>query len=230
MPLTPLITDDTGTQGTGNWQLEVNTDHTRTRDEGQASWERTANLTLTRGVTDTLDLAVNAPWQHHREPGEPASSGVGDATVQAKWRFFDDGQGWTLGLRPALTLPTGNADRGLGNGRATASVTLISSLSRGDWTWLANAGYAYNDNRIGDRKNLWAASTAVLYNVDEQWTLALDVGARRAADVGQSVEKFALLGVIYRARENLDFDVGWRRSLGAAPVSHTLGAGVTWRW
>ena len=27
----PLVTDDTGTQGDGNWQLEVNTDHTRTR-------------------------------------------------------------------------------------------------------------------------------------------------------------------------------------------------------
>ena len=33
----PLITDDTGTQGTGHWQLEINTDQTRSRADGATS-------------------------------------------------------------------------------------------------------------------------------------------------------------------------------------------------
>ncbi|WP_313082819.1 hypothetical protein [Pulveribacter sp.] len=47
----PLITDDTGTQGAGRWQFELNTDHTRARDRyaGTTAWERELNATLTRG-------------------------------------------------------------------------------------------------------------------------------------------------------------------------------------
>ena len=83
----PLISDDSGTQGAGNWQLEVNTDHTRTRDDGQTAWARQLNTTLTRGVTDELDVAANLPLQRNSASGEPAQSGVADVTVQAKWRF-----------------------------------------------------------------------------------------------------------------------------------------------
>ena len=98
----PLISDDSGTQGAGNWQLEVNTDHTRTRDDGQTAWARQLNTTLTRGVTDELDVAANLPLQRNSASGEPAQSGVADVTVQAKWRFYDNKQGWSLALRPAV--------------------------------------------------------------------------------------------------------------------------------
>lgn len=226
----PLITDDTGTQGSGRWQFELNTDHTRTREAGVTAWEREANAALTRGVTETLDLAVNVPWLHTSATGEPSQSGVGDTTLLAKWRFHDDGAGWTLGVRPEITLPTGSESKGLGNGRATAALTLLSSLERGDWTWLANAGFAYNANKVGDRKRLWAVSTAVLYNLGERWTLAADIGASRAATPGAGSEKYGLIGAIYHIGDDVDLDLGWRRSLGAGPVSHTVGAGLTLRW
>lgn len=226
----PLITDDTGTQGSGHWQFEANTDHTRTRDAGVTAWEREANLALTRGVTETLDLAVNLPWLHTSATGEASRSGIGDTTLLAKWRFYDNDAGWTLGLRPEITLPTGSEGKGLGNGRATAALTLLSSLERGDWTWLANAGYAYNANKVGDRKRLWAVSTALLYNLGERWTLAADIGASRAATPGASSEKYGLIGAIYHIGDDTDLDIGWRRSLGGAPVAHTVGVGLTLRW
>lgn len=226
----PLITDDTGTQGTGHWQFEANTDHTRVRDGGVTQRELGANATLTYGLTETLDIAANLPWQRFSSTGVPSVSGVADATVQAKWRFYENGQGWSLGVRPALTLPTGSESKGLGNGRSTASVALLSNLESGPWTWLANAGYTYNANKLGDRKNLWSASTAVLYKLSEQWTLAADVGLSRAAEQGARSEKYGLLGAIYHANDDLDLDFGWRRSLGGSPTAHTLGVGVTVRW
>lgn len=93
----PLISDDTGTQGQGHWQFELNTDHTRVREAGQSAWEREVNGALTYGLDDRLDVAVNVPWLHLSAPGESRERGVGDATVLAKWRFYDDGQGWSLG-------------------------------------------------------------------------------------------------------------------------------------
>lgn len=226
----PLISDDTATQGSGNWQLEANTDHTRTREAGIGVWEREANLQLTHGVAEALDVMVNLPWLYHSESDQAVQRGIGDLTLLAKWRFHDNGRGWTLGLRPELTLPSGSESRGLGNGRATASLTLLSQLESGAWTWLANAGYTYNDNRAGDRKHLWAASTALLYAVGEQWTLAADIGTARAADVSVDTERYGLLGVICHLGRDIDLDVGWRRSLGAGPIARTLGAGLTLRW
>lgn len=229
----PLITDDSGTQGTGHWQLEANTDHTRVRDRaaGFTAWEREVNAALTYGLTETLDIAVNLPWQRLSATGEPHASGVGDTTVLAKWRLHkNEAQGFSLALRPEVTLPSGSASKGLGNGRATAALTLISTLERGDWTWLANAGLAWNDNRAGDRKSLWALSTAVLYAVTPQLSLAADVGIARAADPAERHEKYGLLGAIWHVNDDVDLDLGWRRSLGAHPAAHTLGAGVTVRW
>lgn len=226
----PLVSDDTGTQGSGHWQLEVNTDHTRVRDAGSTSWERQLNTALTYGVTENLDVSINVPWLSNSASGSSSERGVGDTTLLAKWRFMDNGQGWSLGLRPEITLPSGSESKGLGNGRATAALTLISTYESGPWTWLANAGLTYNDNKAGDRKQLWAVSTAVLYNLNDQWTLAADIGASRAAEQGASPEKFGLLGVIYHVNDDLDVDLGWQRSLGADPVANTLGAGVTLRW
>lgn len=226
----PLLTDDPGTQGSGNWQLEVNTDHTRSRHDAATTRERALNATLTHGFTETLDLALNVPWLRNSTTGAGSQGGAGDTALLAKWRFLDNGAGWTLGLRPQITLPSGSAGKGLGNGRATASLTLLSSVEAAGWTWLANAGYTYNANQAGDRRHLWAASTAVLYHVDQQWTLAADVGVSRAAEPGTSRDGYGLLGIIYHVGDDIDLDVGWRRSLGRKPVAHAVGAGLTVRW
>jgi len=226
----PLVSDDTGTQGADHWQLEANTDHTRTRNAGATDWERQFNTTLTRGVSETLDVAVNLPWLWLSATGAASERGVGDVALLAKWRFFDNGQGWTLGLRPTLTLPTGSQVRGLGNGRATAALSLLSTYESAAWTWLANAGYVYNDNQVGDRKHLWAASAAALVKVAERWTLAVDAGTSRGADPTAGRERYGLAGVIHHLGNDLDLDLGWRRSVARGAVAYTLGAGVTLRW
>lgn len=226
----PLLSDDTGTQGQGNWQLELNTDHTRTREGGESVWQRAVGSMLTRGVTDNLDLAVSQPWMQTSGPGQDRERGVGDTTVQAKWRLYDDGQGWSLGVRPSFTLPTGSESKGLGNGRPTAAVALLSTLERGDWTWLANAGYTWNNNVVGDRRHLWSASTAVLYAVAPQWSLAVDVGTSRSADQSVGWEKYGLVGVIYHANKDLDLDFGLRHNLEGGASERTFGAGMTLRW
>ena len=226
----PLVSDDTGTQGAGRWQFEASADRTRERDDGLVAREHEVAFTLTRGLSDTLDLAIGLPWLRLAASGAPTQRGAGDLKLLAKWRAFDNGQGLSLGLRPEITLPTGKEDKGLGNGRATASLTGMLQLEQGPWTWLANAGLVHNDNKAGDRKRLWTASTALLYAAADAWTLVADVGAARAAEPGAASGKFGLLGVIHHLGEDLDLDFGWRRSLGSGPRANTLGVGLTVRW
>lgn len=227
----PLISDDTETQGRGHWQLELNTDHTRVRKAAdRRAWEREIKGVLTYGLDDRLDVGVALPWLHLSAPDESHGHGIGDTAVLAKWRFHENGQGWSLAVAPELTQPTGSESRGRGNGRATVSMTLLSTLERGDWSWLVNIAGTWNDNRAAERKGLWAASTAVLHALAPKWTLAADVGVSRSPDPDARRERFGLFGVIYHVDDDLDIDFGWRRSLGASPRVETLGVGVTLRW
>lgn len=226
----PLISDDTDTQGRGCWQLELNTDHTRVREPGRSAREREVNAELAYGLADRLDVAVNLPWLHQRAPGGSRERGVGDTTVLAKWRFYEDDRGWSLGVRPEVTLSTGSRFRRPGTGRATGSVTLLSTLERGSWTWLVNGGTTRNGHHAGARRNLWAVSTALLHAFTSKWTLAVDTGVARSPGLAEQREKYGLLGVIYHIDRDRALDVGWRRSLGAGAAAHTLGLGVTLRW
>lgn len=227
----PFVTDDTGTQGKGGWQFELTADQSRVKEDGVTSRNFEAGAALTYGVTGTLDLGVAVPYVRTKTDGEAAVRGVGDATIQGKWRFYENESGWSIALKPAITLPTGNEDRGLGAGRSTASLGVLAQYQKDAWAWMVNGGYTHNNNKVGERRNLWNASTAVLYSPNDQWTLGADVGVSRNPDVATSrALSYGLLGVQYHINKDLDVDVGYRRTLHSGPVEHTVGAGLTVRW
>ena len=80
----PLLTDDTGTQGAGRWQLELNADHTRDLTAPPRGRTTQANATITHGVSDELDLALSLPAQRLRPAGAPGAGGWDDLVLQAK--------------------------------------------------------------------------------------------------------------------------------------------------
>lgn len=226
----PLISDDTATQGPGRWQLEASIDRARAPEAEGTAREHEFDLTLTRGLGDAFDLALRLPWLRREATGAPVQRGSGDLALFAKWRLLETDAGFSLALRPELTLASGDRDKGLGNGRPTAALTLVPQLQDGAWTWLANAGLVCNDNDVGARKRLWAVSSALLFTPADAWSLAFEVGASRAAEPGTPNRKFGLLGIVWHPDRDLDLDIGWRRSLGGSPTARTWGAGVALRW
>ena len=228
----PLITDDTGNQGSNHWQLEVNTDGSRTSLPAGTVKQQVVNTTLTYGLQDNLDLAANLPVQRISAPNASNQTGIADISVLAKWRFYDK-DGFSSALKPIITIPTGNQDKGLGNGRATASVQWLNQYQQGNWTVLGNLGATYNDNTINARKNLWNASAAVLYSVAEPLQLVADIGTSRNTNLTAGAKNrtsYGLVGAIYHPTKNVDLDVGYRQTLGSSPKTKTLGAGATFRW
>ena len=227
----PLDSDDTGTQGSGHWQLEINTDRSRSRAEGQRRIEQQLNTTLSYGLSDAVDLALSQPYAWQRPSQGPKRSDVGDTSIGLKWRFHDNQAGWTWGLKPSLSLPVASERRGFGNGRTTASLELLSNYQAGDWLWQVNSGATYNDNRTGDRKALWNASTALLYSPDKSWTLAAEFGSsRNPSRSSPAALRSALLGAIYHWGDDCDLDLGLRRHWQRRVAANTLGLGFTQRW
>ena len=228
----PLQTDDTDTQKTDHWQLELNTDRTASRPDGQRRIDQQLTTTLSYGITDRMDAVLSQPTSWQRPSNGAHRSGINDTSLGLKWRLWEDSaSGWSLGVSPALTLPTGSASRGFGNGRATAQLNTLALWERGQWQWLINTGAHYNDNTSGARKTLWNASTALLYNPSERWSWALELTANRNPNRdGPASLRTALVGAIYHLGEQTDIDLGLRRNWQRGVAATTVGTGITQRW
>jgi len=130
----PLITDDTGTNGKGKFQLELN---------GEVSWDKEksggitvkekgyeAGIAVSAGILDTLDIVCGIPYQWNRTKEDGAivsdEDGISDIGVELKWRFFEQ-NGFSFALKPGFTIPSGNEDKGLGTGKAGYGITFIAT-------------------------------------------------------------------------------------------------------
>lgn len=58
----PLITEDTATQGQGNFQFELTNEHTETREGGFDRNTVLTNGVLTYGATDSADVILTVPY------------------------------------------------------------------------------------------------------------------------------------------------------------------------
>lgn len=227
----PLSSDDAGVLGAGQWQLETNTDRTAERDAGAVGLA--ANVTLTRGVSDAVDLAFNLPWCHSQADGAPGGSqrGWGDVSLALKWRVLERG-GLSLGVKPWLSLPTGRSAKGFGAERVQAGVLGILGFAVDDaHVYLGNVGYLRADNVTGARRDIWSASAAALIASGARLRFVAEAGAHRNPDSAKGKNPvFVNVGAIYSPTGKLDLDFGYRRGLNDAEAKYSVGAGLTLRW
>jgi Putative MetA-pathway of phenol degradation len=83
----PLLTDDPGTPGPRNW--EINVGLTTDRRSTDRAFE-TPILDLNYGVGERIQLKFEIPFVIHGADGEPTRSGLGNSLMGVKWRFYDD--------------------------------------------------------------------------------------------------------------------------------------------
>lgn len=216
----PFTAEDTGTQGTGGWQVELN--GASGRKDGARSSQALVNLTY--GLRETVDVEAGAPWLDLN-----GASGIGDASLDLKWRFWERGA-YSLAVMPGITLATGDEARGLGNGRATWGGLLIGTYEGERWTLQGHAGYRRNRNTVGERESQSQVAGAVQYKLAERWVPLLDVSRTTHPDLSVRTGVYQyVLGVLWQPRKDLDLDVGYRRSNFGA-LDRALMAGVTLRW
>jgi hypothetical protein len=225
----PLFTDDTGTQGRGRRQLEVTGEYGR--DEEHRAGVGAAVLSY--GLSKALDVAVGLPLQYARphdpEVGRPIA-GVSDASLELKWRAAE-GAAWSLGLKPGLTLTTGDVERGFGAGRSTYRLAALAGAGAGPAQFLANLAFSRNDNVLGERSELWHASAAAVFAVGPRLRLAANaaVDSNRDPEAAQDPASF-VGGVLLGVTPNLDLDVGWRTGLNEAHGEEALLVGMAARF
>ncbi len=229
----PLITDDTGTQGKGKFQLEVLGEYDHDREDGVKGETQGVTASLTYGILDPVDIVLSVPYEFWREKDGGCTEeedGLADLAIEAKWRFFEK-EGFSLALKPGLTLPTGDEDKGLGTGRANGYLFLIASKEADPWAFHLNLAYIRNENKYDERRDLWHASLASSYEIFKSLKLVGDIGMEKNPDRCSSVDPAYLLGgVIYSPLENLDFGLGIKGGLTDTEADVSVRGGITWRF
>lgn len=132
-----MITDDAGTQGQGKFQLEINGQNDYDREEGIKTEKTSSGTTFSYGIIDSLDIVVGICYQFLKiENGASTQTdGLSDVAVDLKWKFYKK-DNFALALKPGITLPSADEQKGLGAGKATYYLFFISSLEKKPWAFL----------------------------------------------------------------------------------------------
>jgi hypothetical protein len=223
----PLITDDTGTQGKGKFQIEVNAEHAS--DSGNT--ETALGATLSAGLMDNLDIVIGSPYVFLSEKDETGhryhEDGISDLSLALKWRFYEH-EGLSFALKPGMTLATGDEDKGLGDGKPTYSLFLITTKELEPFTLHLNLGYIANRKEVRD---IWHYSLAAEYAATKSLKIVGNVGGETNPDRTSSVHPlFALGGLIYKVTDSFDIDFGVKAGLNKAEPDYTLMAGMAFRF
>jgi len=103
----PFLTNDPGTPGNANWEINLGSMQTIAR--GVAAYQ-TPQIDLNFGLGDRIQLTYEIPYVLQASGGQPLRSAWSNAYPGVKWRFLDQGEGgWQLSTFPQVE--TGASER-----------------------------------------------------------------------------------------------------------------------
>jgi hypothetical protein len=132
------------------------------------------SLELHHGALANLELDLVVPIAFHTPPGEQTRHGYGDTELGLKYGLVQETDATPLiGFAPKLDLPTGNSDRGLGNGGAALFLPIWMQKTYGDFG--AYGGGGYGINRGADNRNYWFVGGVVGYRIADRWLVGVEL-------------------------------------------------------
>jgi hypothetical protein len=229
----PLITDDTGTQGKGKFQIEFNYEFDHEDTDGVEENLHEVAMVVSYGIIDSIDFVVGLPYQSiTTKEGrlKTKEDGISDISLELKYRFFER-EGLTLALKPGLSIPTGDDEKGLGAGKVGGSFFFIATQELEPFTFHFNAGYGRNETTVDDETDIWHVSFATEYEVTKWVKLVANIGAERNTDrEDDTPAAFILGGLVIPVTENIDLDFGVKGGLTEPETDYAFLAGAAFRF
>lgn len=167
----PLLTDDPGTPGDGQWEVNVAV----TVEQGRtARWWEAPLLDINYGLGERIQLKFEIPWLILDEDDRPVESGLGNSAFGIKWRFLDeDRHGVAMSVYPQFEFnnPTSSADRGIVDPGTEILLPFEVERSWGNFGINAELGYAFRQ----DSEDEWVYGVALGYEFSERFELMGEV-------------------------------------------------------
>jgi len=239
----PLITDDTGTQGSGGNQLEVAYGEDKSKDPSTGLTDKALmpSLTYTRGVTDTIDVFLGIGWVENKygdvaNPNFPETSGSSNPSLGAKWRFLETERKTSLALKAVYGHPVSEEkqNKDLGDGEASWDGTLILSQELGFGSAHANIGMGRVGVKNGDDEDTTHVSVAPMLDLGETAKLVFDFGqdTSKPKNGTKVTSVYWEVGGIYAPSKSVDLAIGFiqTKEKDSDIKTDTITGGVTWRF
>ena len=194
----PLITDDPGTPGDGNWEVNLAVEYERSRRERLLE---APLLDVNYGLGERLQLKAEVPWVfgEDREADERLSE-FGGAEFGVKWRFLDeDAAGIAASVYPQLELDWPGV-------RFLLPVQVARHF--GPWGVGGEVGY----NVVEGDEDEWVYGVAASYEASERLELVGEVHGEADADFDEDQLVFNL-GFRYGLTDDLALLFAAGRSL-----------------
>lgn len=188
----PYETDDPEPVEYRHWEFYLASQHSY----AAGGWSGTApHVEINYGVITNVQLHLIAPLSYTAPLGGGAQYGYGDTELGVKYRFIQESSRCPMvGTFPLLEIPTGNARRGLGNGKLQAFLPIWLQKSFGKWTTCGGGGYGINPG-AGNRDWWflgWQAQRQVLDNL----ALGAEIYHRSAMREGEESDTDFNLGMV----------------------------------
>jgi hypothetical protein len=105
----PLRTDDPGTPGNRNW--EINVASTQFWSKSEREFESPL-LDINYGLGDRIQLKYEVPYLFDSDGGAPFKGSIGTSLLGVKWRFYEQSneKGWRISTYPQLALNSSDPD------------------------------------------------------------------------------------------------------------------------
>jgi len=213
----PFLTDDPEPVEFKHWEAYLFSTVDAARDQTNATGPA---VELNVGALPDLQVHLIIPLAYASPSGGPNAYGLGDIEFGIKYRFIQETEHRPMvGIFPMLEIPTGNADRGLGNGRAWWRLPLWLQKSWGPWTTYGGGGYVINS--APGQRNYYFGGWLLQRDLSERLTLGGEIFAqgRSSDDTGP----FAVfnLGGFFKITPNFQLLFTGGRTLAGG--RHTIG-------
>ena len=167
----PFQTDDPEPLDVGEHELYIAMEQTRT--ETGFSGNRPL-VELNYGALSNLQIGIGIPYAFNNPQHGSSEHGLGDVELSAKYRFLQETNNQPMvSFFPMVALPSGDADKGLGNGKP--QIFLPIWLQKNWSAWQSNAGGGYWINHAAEARNHWFFGWQVQKKFSEQWSLGSEI-------------------------------------------------------
>ncbi|AWH50191.1 transporter [Stenotrophomonas sp. SAU14A_NAIMI4_5] len=195
----------------------------RTHDASGTSREVTSSALLRTGLTEAMELQVQAsPWTRRRitAAGVAATTdeGIGDTTVSLKWAGPGSSETTSWALRASAVVDTGRSS--FSDGRQYALAASVEHQLSDRWT---GAFYASHQRGAGSHSSTWSPS--VSFEATERLGIFIEAGFTATSD--EPHEAVAGAGVTWAFTPRIQLDASFDAGLDEKSPDLQAGLGVS---
>ncbi|OGU13560.1 MAG: hypothetical protein A2076_16685 [Geobacteraceae bacterium GWC2_53_11] len=229
----PLVTDMAQTVEERKLEAETALEYISDDQDGRKASAFKFEETITAGIIPKVDAFIKIPYSRVKVEQGGASNtenGFNDFTIGAKWNFVTVDK-TALSVKPYLTLPVGDEDKGFGTGKTGYGASLIATMELDkQLSFDANLVLDHQERKGADSVNTFGGAVAGKFQATKELKALAEVVVSKEDTDGAKAQSFLTVGAIYEVAKDIDVDGGLRLGLTKETEDYAILAGVTFKF